>query len=194
MGDLLCHLPALRALRARLPDAHVAFVSFAAAAWVADRQAEVIDEFIAFPGFPGIDERPADHAAIEPFVAAMRARRFDLAVQLHSGYPAVNLLCARLGARATAGFFRTGAWDADLATHLPYPEHLHEVRRLLALVEHLGAPSVGAELDFPVRPADTAAAAALAPGPPGAYAVLHPGASAPTRRFTVRCDRRRWRC
>ncbi len=100
LGDLLCHLPALRALRARVPAAHVAFIGFPAAAWVADRQADVVDEFIAFPGFPGIDERPADHAAIEPFLAAMRERRFDLAVQLHSGNPAVNLLCARLVAEA----------------------------------------------------------------------------------------------
>jgi ADP-heptose:LPS heptosyltransferase len=181
IGDLLCHLPALRALRARLPRAHVAFVSFPAAAWVADRQADVIDEFVAFPGHPGIDERPADLPAFEPFLAAMRARRFDLAIQLHSGNPAVNLVTDRIGAARTAGFFATGAWDVDLDAFLPYPLHLHEVRRLLALAAHLGAPAVGEQLAFPVRPADTAQAAALALDAP--YALLHPGASAPSRRW-----------
>ncbi len=181
MGDLLCHLPALRALRARLPGAHIAFVSFPAAAWVADRQAEVVDEFIAFPGHPGVNERAPDLAAVEPFFAAMRERRFDLAVQLHSGNPAVNLVTDRIGAARTAGFFATGAWDVDLDAFLPYPLHLHEVRRLLALAEHLGAPSVGEDLAFPVRAGDEARARAV--GLPAPYALLHPGASAASRRW-----------
>jgi ADP-heptose:LPS heptosyltransferase len=183
LGDLLCHVPALRALRARLPGAHVAFAGFADVAPVIARQRAYVDEFVAFPGYPGVDERPVQRDRVEPWLAEMRARRFDLAVQFHSGNPAVNIVTERVGARQTAGFFAPGAWEPDLRTHLPLPEHLHEVRRHLALMEHLGAPPAGERLEFPVEDADEeeAAAAGLDPGRP--YAVLHPGASAPSRRW-----------
>src|SRR4051812_27758647 len=85
LGDLLCTVPALRALRARLPDAHVALVTWAEMAAVVDRLRPWVDELVAFPGDPGIPERPPDGPAIAPFYAAMRARRWDVAVQAYGG-------------------------------------------------------------------------------------------------------------
>jgi ADP-heptose:LPS heptosyltransferase len=186
LGDLLCGVPGLRALRARLPRARIALLTYAEMAPVVERQRAYVDELIAFPGDPGIPERPPRDAETEPFYAAMRARRFDLAIQAYGARPAANAVTARLGAGGTAGFFTPGAWDADLATHIPYPIAEHEVRRHLRLMAHLGAPPCGEHLEFPLSAADEAAAEAvrrahgLVEGP---YALVHPGATSPSRRW-----------
>jgi ADP-heptose:LPS heptosyltransferase len=140
LGDLLCTVPALRALRAHLPRAHIALVTWAEMAPVVERMRSWVDELVAFPGDPGIPERPPDKAAIEPFYAAMRERRWDVALQAYGARTAANAVTTRFGARHTGGFFVPGEWDGDLRTHLPYPVHLHEIHRHLALLEHLGVP------------------------------------------------------
>jgi len=186
LGDLLCGVPGLRALRARLPHAQIALVTFAEMAPVVTRQRPYVDELVAFPGHPGIPERPPREAEVGRFFATMRTRRFDLAIQAYGARAAANEVTERLGARRTAGFFTPGAWSADLATHIPYPRHVHEVRRHLRLMEHLGAAPQGERLEFPITPGDVAAAASLrahtaldeAP-----YALLHPGATSPSRRW-----------
>jgi ADP-heptose:LPS heptosyltransferase len=83
LGDLLCTVPALRALRARLPDAQIALLSYAEMRPVVDRMRAWVDELLPFPGWPGIPERPVDVRALAPFLAAVRERRFDLAVQMY---------------------------------------------------------------------------------------------------------------
>lgn len=185
LGDLLCGVPALRALRARLPRAHVVLVTFGEMAPVVARQRPWVDELLAFPGWDGIPERPPDRAALPAFLAAARERRFDLALQAYGMRPAAHEVTHALGARRTAGFFVPGlVAPPDLEDWIPYPQHLHEVDRHLALMEHLGAPRVDdGALEFPLTAADEAEAAALglAPG----FVVLHPGATSPSRRWPV---------
>ena len=187
LGDLLCGVPALRALRARLPDAHVAMVTWPEMAGVVARQAAYVDELIPFCGHPDIPERPADPEAFAPWAAAMRERRFDLALQAYGLRPAANAVTEALGARRTGGFFAPGAWPVhDLDAHLPYPEHLHEVDRHLALMAHLGAPDDAGALEFPTTEEERReahelrAATGLADAP---LALLHPGATSPSRRW-----------
>ena len=186
LGDLLCGVPALRALRTRLPAAHVSLVTFAEMAPVVARQRPWVDALMPFPGYPGIPERAAARDRIDDFFARARSRRFDLAIQMYGARPEANEVTERLGARRTAGFFAPGRPQADLASHLPYPKHLHEVHRHLALLEHLGAEPQGDWLEFPIRRADERAAAALrarAGLGGGRYAVLHPGSTSPSRRW-----------
>lgn len=195
LGDLLCGVPALRALRAHLPDAHVALLTWEEMAPVVARQAAYVDELVAFPGHPGIPERPPVAGALEPFYAAMRERRWDVAVQGYGLRPAACDVTVALGARRAAGFFLPGAWTPpgeDLDAWLPYPEHLHEAERHLALLEHLGVPRGGAELEFPTSEEDDARAAAVRAqaGLDGPFALLHPGATSqsrqwPTERFAA---------
>lgn len=188
LGDLLCSVPALRALRTRLPGAHVAMVSYAEMAPALDRQRAYLDEVIAFPGWPGIPERPPDERAIPAFLAACRKRGFALALQMYGARPAANELTGRLGARATGGFFTPGAWAApSLRSHLPYPGSLHEVDRHLALMELLGAPAAGRRLEFPISPADESEALELGRtrGLGGDYVIVHPGATSSIRRWPV---------
>jgi ADP-heptose:LPS heptosyltransferase len=191
LGDLLCTVPALRRLRAARPDVEVTLVTFGRMAPVVDRLGGTVDDLLAFPGAPGIPDGPVDDAGWAPFTVAARGRRFDLALQAYGDRPAANRVTAALGARLTGGFAPTG-WDPPAGTaalHLRYPLHLHEAQRHVALLEHLGLPPGGeAVMGFPLTADDEAehAATLAAHGlEPGRYAVLHPGASAPTRRWPV---------
>lgn len=96
-------------------------------------------------------------------------------------------MVALLGARQMAGRYVTGQWCPDPARFLPYREDEPEPLVWLRVVKHLGYPSQGETLSFPVQGEDRAALRAL-PGvealTPGRYAVLHPGASVPERRWS----------
>lgn len=184
LGDLLCSVPAVRALRARLPRARIVMITFEEVRPIVERLEPRV-ELLAFPGWPGIPERPVDEAALPGFLAAARAQRFGLALQAYGANPAANEVTEAIGARRTGGFFTPGACPAipDLHTSIPYPHHLHEVERHLAVAEHLGAPRQGADLAFPITAADEAQAAGArgAAGLDTPYAVVHPGATSPSR-------------
>jgi ADP-heptose:LPS heptosyltransferase len=186
LGDLLASVPALRALRAARPDAEVTMLTWAETAPVVARMAAYIDELLDFPGWPGIPERPPRRAELPGFLAAVRRRHFDLAVQMYGGQAAANQVTEQVGASRTAGFFTPGQWDADLATHLPYPHRQREVRRHLDLVGFLGAPPAGEDLEFPLWPPDLEEAEALRRRhrlAEGGFVCLHPGATAASRRW-----------
>jgi len=177
LGDLLCTLPALRALRRRLPRAYIALVTYPEMAEVAGRMRPWVDELIGFPGYPGIPERPPRRAQIAPFFQAARERRFDLALQMYGASRAAVEVTARIGARHTGGFLAHGDPAPEAAAWIPYPEHEHEIRRHLRLMGHLGAESSDEALAFPIRPGEAG------PPVPGPYALLHPGATSPSRRW-----------
>lgn len=191
LGDLLCSTPALRVLAAARPDVRVTLVTYPEMAPVVERLGGV-HELLAFPGTPGIPERPPVPEAWPAFVAAARERRFDLALQCYGDNPAANEVTAALGARLVGGFAPTG-WDApaDAAgRHLRYPTTEHEVRRHLLLLEHLGLelPPDAGRLDFPVTADEEsrhAAELARLGLEPGGYVVVHPGATAAARRWPV---------
>jgi ADP-heptose:LPS heptosyltransferase len=185
LGDLLCTVPGLRALRRRLPRARVALVTFPEMAAVVDRMRPWVDELIAFPGYPGIPERPPRRSQLARFFAAMRAREFDLALQMYGASAAARDVTERLGARRAGGFLAAGARDAGSSTCIAYPAHEHEVRRHLMLMRRLGAEPDGEGLEFPIRAADRRAARRLAAraGLTAPYALVHPGATSPSRRW-----------
>lgn len=185
LGDLLCAVPALRALRAALPDAQITLVGLASARPFAERFAQYVDELLVCPGFPGVVS-PPDPRAVPAFLAEAQARRFDLALQLHGSGVTSNPLAALLGARQTAGCFLPGQYCPDETRFVPLPEDQHEIRRALAPLARLGLPLQGEALEFPLRPEDRAALAALPQAralTPGGYVCLHPGASTPLRRW-----------
>jgi ADP-heptose:LPS heptosyltransferase len=189
LGDLLASVPALRALRAARPDAHVTLVTYPEMAEVVARQEKYVDELLPFPGHPDIPDRPApDPVMVETFFGRCRERRFDVAVQMYGALPAANAVTKAIGATVTAGFVTPGAWPADLATHLPYPAHAHEVDRHLRLMTFLGIPPASGALEFPLNDTDRRQAEGVLDEfrlRKKRFAVLHPGATAPSRRWPV---------
>ena len=192
LGDLLCATPALRALRHGLPGAHIALLGLPWAAGLCARLSSV-DEFIEFPGWPGLPERePADGRTLLRFLSDVRERHVDLALQMHGSGAIVNPLLMSLGARHTAGFASGAHWphsehQDDAANFTEWPTRGTEVERLLRLTDHLGLPRQGEQLDFPLLPQDRAEAEPLiAPlaGPHGkAFALVHAGSQLPSRRW-----------
>ncbi|MBF6599140.1 MAG: glycosyltransferase family 9 protein [Dehalococcoidia bacterium] len=183
---MLCAVPALRALRAALPDAQVALIGLPWAAVFAARYARYVDEFIEFPGYPGLPEQPPAAHRFPTFLRAMQERRFDLALQLHGSGRITNPLVQLFCARATAGFYAGGDACPDEATFLSYPDQGPERLRLLRLLEFIGVPSAGDELELPLSDADSRELLAVdgcerLDGRP--YVCIHPGARHPVRRW-----------
>jgi ADP-heptose:LPS heptosyltransferase len=186
LGDMLCAVPALRALRAALPETRITLITLPAVMGLMERYPGLIDDFLAFPGFPGIPEVPFDPAAVPPFLAGVQAERYDLAIQLHGSGVRTNQFVELLGAARHAGLFLPGEYCPDPELWLDYPGRGHEIHRLLALMTFLGAPDAGDRLDFPLSEDDGAALAGLLTAEglePGRFAVLHPGAEDPRRRW-----------
>jgi ADP-heptose:LPS heptosyltransferase len=188
LGDLLCAVPALRALRRGLPHARITLVGLPWARAFASRFRHYLDDFVAFPGAPPLPEQTPDVARLPAFFADMRARRFDLAVQMHGNGVHTNGIVARFGASCVAGFHVADTPVPDPRCYLPYPAHLHEIRRNLRLVELLGVAARGETLEFPLTQRDRDDLATVPELPrfvPGSYACLHPGARNPAKRWPV---------
>lgn len=184
LGDLLCAVPAWRALKAAWPRAEITLIGLPWAAELAERLPQV-DRFIAFPGFPGLPEIEPDIAALPAFLQQVQALTLDLVLQLHGSGNIVNPLVACFGAQRSAGFVEPGGWCADPELYTAWPTEGHEIERMLALTDHLGLPRAGTALDFPVTAADRVELASVWPAvlDPQPYACLHPGAQLPSRRW-----------
>ena len=192
LGDLLCSMPAFRALRATFPAARIALVGLPTMRGFAARYPHWIDEFIDFPGAPGFPEQDEGAPGLPSFLDAMRARRFDLAIQLHGNGGDGNVLVRAFGATTMAGFHRPQVHD-ESATGLfvDWDAVPSEVGRYLALMEALGAnPAVvgDASIELPIRPAEEAEwiATRRSAGLEGrSIACIHPGARWSSRRWPV---------
>src|SRR5436309_10334628 len=64
LGDLLCTVPALRSVRAGLPGAKITLIGLPWARTFVDRYSAYIDDFLEFPGYPGLPEQPVDPSAV----------------------------------------------------------------------------------------------------------------------------------
>lgn len=185
LGDLLCAVPALRALRHAFPRAEITLVGLPWARALVERL-DCLDQLLPFPGFPGLSESPPDLPALPAFLATAQAARYDLALQMHGDGRITNPLVAALGARHVAGYFRPGAFCPEPALCIPWPESGHEIDRCLALVAAVGAEPRGRELEFPVHDDDRQRLRALWPAvDERPFLVMHPGAQLASRRWPV---------
>ena len=192
LGDVLMCTPAMRALRETLPAARLTLLGSASGVAAAPFIAE-LDGVIEYAA-PWMKASTPHGAAFDAACIARLAReRFDAACIFtsysQSALPAA-LLChlagipVRLAHCRENPYFLLSHWVAD-----PEPGQLvrHEVRRQLDLVASIGCSVADARLSFGVREADLAAVrarlaeAGIRDGMP--WVLLHPGASAPSRRY-----------
>jgi len=186
LGDLLCAVPAWRALRAAFPSARISLIGLPWARQFVSRFHHYLDEFIEFPGYPGLPERTVAAELIPPFLLEMQARRFDLVLQMHGSGHYANELTALFGARETAGFYVQGEWCPEPDSFTPYPDSLPEVHRHLNLMAFLGVPSMGDDVEWPVTSADEDAFMNLDESRflmQREYVCIHPGGRGVTRRW-----------
>lgn len=179
LGDLLCAVPAFRALRVAFPAAHIVLVGLPSAKELVQRL-NYLDDWLEFPGFFGIPEVPfiPDQTAL--FLEQVQSFKFDLVFQMHGNGSCINQFILQFGARFSAGFFPSEQICPDPNWFLPYPEQEPEIWRLLRLLEFLNIPLQGDELEFPLEQVDWQAWSALAATHSlrqGNYVCIHPGAS-----------------
>lgn len=193
MGDLLMTTPAIRAVRRGARDAHLTLLTSPAAAQAAALLDE-IDETVVYdaPWMKASAPRQdggRDLALIDRLAAGAFDAAIVFTVNTQTPLPAA-LMCLLAGIPARLAHCRENPYGL-LTDWIPEPEPdlplRHEVRRQLDLVASVGFVAEDEHLSLRVPPAATRRMRALAAdlgltgGAP--WAVVHPGASAPSRRY-----------
>jgi ADP-heptose:LPS heptosyltransferase len=180
-------------LRHAYPDAEITLLSLPWAAALVKRFSAYFDRFVHFPGYPGLPEQSFDEKAWPPFLERMRGEEFDLLLQMQGNGSIVNPMLQTFGARHLAGFY-----PQDQPLHSPlfmeYPADVPEPVRHVRLMQHLGIPAQGTQLEFPVLPEDQQEMdQLLLPVYNKSYVVVHPGSRSawrqwPTQYFAAIAD------
>ncbi len=192
LSDVLMCTPAMRALRAAAPGRALTLLTSPGGAAVAPFIPEV-DAVIDYQA-PWMRHSAAHDPALDAaFAGRLAGHAFDAAVIFtsysQSALPAA-MLCYQAGIPLRLAHCRENPyhmltdWIAD-----PEPERQvrHEVRRQLDLVARVGCRLDATRLSFALREADLDAVAGrlfdAGIGPDAPWILLHPGASAPSRRY-----------
>lgn len=186
LGDLLCAVPVLRALRHACPRARVTLIGLPSSEAFARRFDHYIDDWLEFPGAVGLPEQAPRGDRLPAFFAEARARRFDLALQLHGSGERINGIVRLMGARRSCGFAPDGGVHGAGEDFVRWPEEGPEIERLLRLVDHLGVERRGRELEFPLREDERRAWRAIVQRhslDPQRLVLVHPGARFASRRW-----------
>ncbi len=160
LGDLLVAVPALRALRARFPEAEITLLGLRWASSFVQRFHRYLDRLVVVPDFPGLVNDSGSPDDLARFIAEQRAYGYDLLIQMHGSGPASNALIGELKGKYAIGYYK-GEKTAELQQALPYPHELHEIVRNLRLVEQCGGGGSDTRLEFPLDTAGYAEAHAL---------------------------------
>ncbi len=175
LGDMLCAIPAVRALRLAYPAASISLLGLPWAASFVERFSNYFDRFIHFPGYPALPEQLYDEAKLELFLDEVRQEQFDLLIQMQGNGTVVNPLLHEFGAKNVAGFYNEKSF-VDSPLFMPYPDHGSEIHRHLLLMQHLGIRSQGDHLEFPLTQDDQKDFdELLVPIEPKNYICIHPG-------------------
>ena len=182
LGDVVHATPVLAALRARWPGAHLAWVVNRGLAGLLTGLAE-LDEVIPFErsrlGFG-----PRGWFLAAEFLLALRARKFDLAIDLQ-GLLRSGVMTAATGAEVRVGLPGAREGSGQFYTHtieIPY-ETTHAVDRLLAVARAFGANTDAPRFLVPRSDSDRAWAAQTLADLPRPWLVVNVGARWPTKRW-----------
>ena len=196
IGDLLMTTPALRALKEAHPARSITLLASPAGAALA-RELPFVDDVVAFvaPWMKCAETGASTPEATRAIAAQLRERGFDAAVVFtvctQSALPAA-MLVYEAGIPLRAAYARENPyalltdWRPESDVALAYGMR-HEVLRQIDLVQSLGVDVRDRRLQFPVRPDARRAMRekAYASGLDARrrWLVVHPGASASSRRY-----------
>jgi lipopolysaccharide heptosyltransferase II len=188
IGDVIFTTPAIRGLRERYPDAHITYIVQPAAAPVVARNPR-LDDVIVVPMRPGLAGLRDDLA----LAARLRAARYDIAIDFHSG-PRSSLLTWLSRAPVRIGYDVPGrGWMYTV--RVPRPRAIrsrHAVENQWDLLNAIGIPTPDARsspVEMVVNP-DTAAVvrerlARAGVRPDDQIVVVHVSAGNPFRRWPL---------
>lgn len=194
LGDMLCHIPAMRALRHAYPNAHITLAGLPWAKSFTERFSDYYDDFIRFPGYPGLPEQLVNAAEFTWFMEHVQRSKYDLALQMQGDGSVVNAVVELFGATITAGFFKAGDYVPNTDYFLEYPNQGSEIGRHIKLMEYLGIASQGDQLEFPLLEQDHQEYDSLnLELQPRKYVCIHPGSRGawrqwPTAHFAAMAD------
>src|SRR4051812_28849265 len=96
LGDMLCAVPAFRALRHAFPQAEITLIGLPWANAFVERFNKYLDRHIVFPGYPGLPEQPFSQPAWDEFVSLMQQEEFDCILQMQGNGTIVNEMLQQL--------------------------------------------------------------------------------------------------
>jgi ADP-heptose:LPS heptosyltransferase len=191
IGDVIMAGPALRTLRAALPDARITFLASPAGSLVTPLLPWIDETLVHRPLWQDITgTMPQTPQREYELVQTLQARRFDAAVILtsfsQSVYPPA-FICYLAGIAVRVG--QSKEFGGGLLTRWvrALPDSAHQVDRNLFLLQSAGFTPAGTELELRLPGEARAAAhrlletAGIAAGQP--YILLAPGASCTARRY-----------
>jgi ADP-heptose:LPS heptosyltransferase len=186
LGDMLCNIPAVKALRHAYPNAEIVLIGLPWAKSLVKQFNHYFDGFINFPGYPGLPEQILEPADFTAFLSEVQSRKFDLAIQMQGNGSVINPMVELFGAVNTAGYCIEGHYAPDNGLFIPYPDHGHEIDRHIKLMDFLGIESQGNDLEFPLTTDDYNTLDSLDLGiEPKKYVCIHPGSRGAWRQWPV---------
>lgn len=175
LGDMLCAIPAIRALRNAYPNAEITLIGLPWAAQFVKRFNKYFDAFMHFPGYPGLPEQEYSQQAFVQFVEDVSEKEFDLVIQMQGNGTIVNELLPVFKAKYMAGYYNDESYVPD-GLFMQYPNFGSEVQRHMMLMRFLGLDATDDSLEFPVNEQDKADLAKLCLYlPEKRYICVHPG-------------------
>lgn len=186
LGDLLCTIPAIRALKNQHPDSKIILIGLPWAKSFSKRFTRYFDGFIEFPGYPGLPEQNFHAKKFTAFLNSIQQEEFDLIIQMQGNGTVVNHCMPLFGSKHTAGYVLPGQYAPDHNLYMPYPpEQLNEVKKHLLLMQFLGIKTLQKDLEFPINEEEENNLKALKENYQlnnREYVCIHPGAR----------DKKRW--
>ena len=149
LGDMLCAVPALRALRDAYPHAHITLLGLPWAKSFTKRFSRYLDSFIHFPGYHGLPEQSFSESEWSDFKELIKCENFDLILQMQGNGNIVNEILQDISPGKIAGFHSVGNYMPG-NLFIEYPTGISEILRHLLMLENLEIPSKGTYLEFPV--------------------------------------------
>src|SRR5215218_4662696 len=82
LGDMLCLIPALRALHHAYPGASITLLGMPWAKSLIERFPNYVHSFKHFPGYPGLPEQKFEPKAFASFLNEVQEEQYDLLLQM----------------------------------------------------------------------------------------------------------------